>query len=103
MEKHIEFSISRGDLPNADREFGLEEEDFDLTKAKVWVDGVAVKPSRREKERLVVVVGHSPQTIVITTEVGKPIAFLEGDKIPSPSKPGGSQGKEHTRDKGQTP
>ncbi len=103
MSKDVEITISRGDLPKADREFGLEEEDFDLTKAKVWVDDVAVEPSRREKARLVVVVGHRPRTIVITTEAGKPIAFLEGDKIPSPSKPGGSQGKEHTTDRGQTP
>jgi len=103
MAKDIEYSISRDDLPEAGGEFGLEDQDFDLTKAKVWVDDIAIEPSRREKARLVVVVGHRPRTIVITTEAGKPIAFLEGDKIPSPSKPGGSQGKEHTRDRGQTP
>jgi hypothetical protein len=89
MPEHIEISISRADLPKAHpgfglREVGLEEEDFDLLKANVWIDDVFVAP-RREKDRLVVKIpltADGPQTIAVTTETGKLIGILEGNKIP---------------------
>ena len=89
MPEHIEISISRADLPKSYPEFdlravGLEEGDFDLRTANVWIDDVFVTP-RREKDRLVVKVplaGDGPQTIAVTTETGKLIGILEGNKIP---------------------
>lgn len=89
MPKHVEFSISRADLPQAHPEFplrrvGLEEKDFDLTKAKAWVDDVPFEMAG-EKDRLVVKVplaSSKPRTIAVTTEAGKLIGILEGDKLP---------------------
>jgi hypothetical protein len=90
MPKYLEFSISRADLPHADPEFplrqvGLGDDDFDLTKAKVWVDDISFPPLR-QKDRLIVKVpfaGGKPRTITVTTETGKLIGILEGNRIPS--------------------
>ncbi|HEY3621631.1 MAG TPA: hypothetical protein VGL12_04395 [Roseiarcus sp.] len=90
MAKYIEFSISRDDLPQAHPEFplrqvGLDEKDFDLRNAKVWADDASVEVTVREKDRLVVKVplaSGKPRTIAVTTQNGKLIGILEGDKIP---------------------
>ena len=54
--------------PNSD--FGLEEEDFDLSKAKVWLDDVIVEPSSRGEKDLIAGKPRSrrrPEEIVVTT------------------------------------
>jgi hypothetical protein len=86
MPKEIEITVSRANLPGANSEFGLREEDFDLTKAKVWIDGVVVEPSsQRTKDLFVgkakIADDRPPRTFVVTTEAGTPVAFLKGDKI----------------------
>jgi hypothetical protein len=89
MPKYLEFSISRADLPQAHPEFplrrvGLEDDDFDLTTAKVWVDDISVSLVR-QKDRLTVkvpIAGGKPRTIAVTTETGKLIGILEGNRIP---------------------
>ena len=89
MPEYIEYNISRDDLPKDHPEFplrrvGLEEADFDLTKAEAWVDDVSFAMVR-QKDRFVVKVPLAtgePRTIAVTTETGKLIGILEGNKIP---------------------
>jgi hypothetical protein len=89
MPEFIEYTISHNDLPKDHPEFrlrrvGLEEADFDLTKANAWVDDVSFAMVR-QKNTLVVKVPLArgkPRTIAVTTETGKLIGILEGDKIP---------------------
>jgi hypothetical protein len=90
MPEYIEYNISRDDLPKDHPEFplrwvGLEEADFDLTKAKAWVDDVSFA-TVGQKDRFVVKVplaSGKPRTIAVTTETGKLIGILEGSKIPA--------------------
>jgi hypothetical protein len=101
MPKDYEVTISRDKLPDANSEFGLTEEDFDLTNVKVWIDDVAVKPSLRERGKFVVkakVADDGPQTIALTTDADKLFAVLVGEKIPRPP----SKGREDAGDTGQT-
>lgn len=89
MPKYVEYSISRAYLPREHAEFplrrvGLEAKDFDLTKATAWVDDASFEMVRK-KDSIVVKVPHArgkPKTIAVTTESGKLIGILEGDKIP---------------------
>ena len=93
MPEYMEYSISRDDLPKNHAEFplrrvGLEEADFDLTKANAWVDDVSF-PTDQQKDRLIVKVPLArgkPRTIAVTTETGKLIGILEGSKIPAGNK-----------------
>jgi hypothetical protein len=89
MPKYLEYSISRADLPKDDPEFplrrvGLEAKDFDLTNATAWVDDASFA-MKREQDLIIVKVpaaNGKPRTIAVTTETGKLIGILEGDKIP---------------------
>jgi hypothetical protein len=76
------IAITRADLPEADLAFGLTDKDFDLTKAKVWVDGAAVEPEERKPDflRAPPPGGEGMGTIVVTTAAGKFLGVLDYDR-----------------------
>jgi hypothetical protein len=75
------IAITRDDLPEADLAFGLTDKDFDLTKAKVWVDGAAVEPERNpDFLRAPPPGGEGMGTIVVTTAAGKFLGVLDYDR-----------------------
>ena len=76
------IAIARADLPDADFAFGLSDKDFDLTKAKVWVDGAVVEPKDRKPDLLRAPSpgGEGMGTIVVTTAAGKFLGVLDYDR-----------------------
>jgi hypothetical protein len=81
MPREVQILITRADLPKADDEFGLDEKDFDLTKAKIWIDGA---PAAREEPTqgsvtVTAPLGDEPGTIVVTTDAGKFISVINYD------------------------
>jgi hypothetical protein len=82
MPDEVQILITRADLPRADLAFGLDEKDFDLTKAEVWIDGAAVKQDKPKQDPIKVTapIGDGPGTIVVTTEAGKFIGVINYDR-----------------------
>jgi hypothetical protein len=82
MPDEVQILITRADLPRADLAFGLDEKDFDLTKAEVWIDGSAVKQDKPKQDPIKVKapIGDGPGTIVVTTEAGKFIGVITYDR-----------------------
>ena len=76
------IAITRADLPKVDLAFGLTDKDFDLTKAKVWIDGAAVEPEERKPDflRAPPPGGEGMGTIVVTTAAGKFLGVLDYDR-----------------------
>jgi len=77
-----EIKISPGDLPEARKEFGLSEEDRDLSKAKALIHVRGKRAEfRGDKDSITVKVpsdaDHGPLTIVVTTDAGKTVAILK--------------------------
>ena len=107
MPKEIEITISRGDLSQANSEFGLQEKRLrslegkgvDRRRSRRAVAENKGKVRRESEDRR----RRAPEeTLVVTTEAGTPIAFLKGEKIsfketsPAPSssshgRPGGGK------------
>ena len=74
--------ITRADLFKANSTFGLSEKDFDLSTAKVWIDGASAEPDEPKQDPLKVkaLLGDGQGTIVVTTAAGKFIGVLDYDR-----------------------
>ena len=82
MQREVWIEINRGDLPEANVAFGLDEKDFDLSKTEIWIDGAAA-PRDKHKQgpiRVKAPLGSGVGTIVATTEAGKFIGVVNYDR-----------------------
>ncbi len=82
MQREVRIEIKRGDLPEANVAFGLDEKDFDLSKTEIWIDGAPAprgKP-RQDPIKVKAPLGSGLGTIVATTEAGKFIGVVNYDR-----------------------
>jgi hypothetical protein len=81
MAKENEIVVRRVDLPKVDREFGITEEDRDLSKAKVLIEGKEAERVSGDKDSVIVRAPFDgehdgPLQIVVTTNSDKPVGIL---------------------------
>jgi hypothetical protein len=81
MAKESEIVVRRDDLPKVDREFGITEEDRDLSEAKVLIEGKEAERLGGDKDWVTVSAPadgdhDGPLQIVVTTISDKPVGVL---------------------------
>ncbi len=81
MSKQNEIVVRRDDLPKVDREFGITEEDRDLSEAKVRIEGKEAERLGGDKDSVTVrapsdVDHDGPLQILVTTISDKPVGIL---------------------------
>jgi hypothetical protein len=81
MRKENEIVVRSADLPKVDREFGITEQDRDLSEAKVLIEGKEAKRLKGDKDSVTVITPidgehPGPLQIVVTTNSNKPVGVL---------------------------